>query len=280
MDAELLELKTNLERNLQIMEKQDAMMAEYHENLLYAELDKRDVTKKVLTEKEVLLRAQEKERERNAVLAVQLELKEKKKQAEKAKDEKEKTMLREEWARERENAQLLKNARSVQGKVMAEQILRTNEEQRAEKERVLAAEKLADKEMIDRIIAKEKELLQMEKEMKEQQKEENRKFLLNFKSRANELSKYEKELDRLIEEERARQEAKKLEEWQRQEEARIKLLRDVYADREQKVYHNLAQKDAEKQVKTLDRTAVDDRVAREEEESQFKRQERERKRKL
>lgn len=85
--------------------------------------------------------------------------------------------------------------------------------------------------MIQRILEKEKLLAELEKEQKIKNREEARKTLSGFKNRTQDMANYEKELDRLIEAERKKKEAREDEEWRKREDARVKLLYDVYNDR-------------------------------------------------
>lgn len=70
------------------------------------------------------------------------------------------------------------------------------------KEEKIKAEKAADREMIERIVHKERQLAEYEKQLKEKEREESKKALQGFKNKNQELMSYEKELDRLIEIER------------------------------------------------------------------------------
>ena len=56
--------------------------------------------------------------------------------------------------------------------------------------------------MIQRIVEKQRQLAEYEKYMREQEKEEAKRTLKAIKNRNAEMAAYEKELDRLIEEER------------------------------------------------------------------------------
>ena len=77
--------------------------------------------------------------------------------------------------------------------------MESNERQKREKEEQLRLEKQRDKQMIERIVAKERELAELEKTMRQQQKQEARRILAGMKNRNAEMAAYEKELDRLIE---------------------------------------------------------------------------------
>ena len=96
--------------------------------------------------------------------------------------------------------------------------------------------------MIERIVMKERELAEYEKYMKEQEREEARRVLMSIKNRSSEIAAYEKELDRLIDEERRKKEKKQDEEFQKKEKARLNLLYQVFDDREKKVRQHLKEK--------------------------------------
>lgn len=51
VDAELRELKTDYERNIQLVEKQKLMEGQYEEEMLFAELGRREQKKKEQQEK-------------------------------------------------------------------------------------------------------------------------------------------------------------------------------------------------------------------------------------
>lgn len=71
VDAELRELKTDYERNMQLVEKQRLMEGQYEEEMLFAELGRRELKKKEQQEREKVREQQEKVHERNAILAIQ-----------------------------------------------------------------------------------------------------------------------------------------------------------------------------------------------------------------
>lgn len=71
VDADFKELKTVYERNIQMMEKQKSLEEQFNEEMIYAELYKRDIKKKEKQEQEVLLNQRKKVEERNKILALQ-----------------------------------------------------------------------------------------------------------------------------------------------------------------------------------------------------------------
>lgn len=58
--------------------------------------------------------------------------------------------------------------------------------------------------MIERIVAKERQLAEYEKLMKDKERDEARRTLAGVNNRHNDMQAYEKELDRLIEVERVK----------------------------------------------------------------------------
>lgn len=83
VDAELRELRTDYERNVQLIEKQKLMEGQYEEEILFAELGRRELLKKEEKEREKIREQQEKVQERNAILAIQKEMKDQKNKKEK-----------------------------------------------------------------------------------------------------------------------------------------------------------------------------------------------------
>ena len=66
-------------------------------------------------------------------------------------------------------------------------IMQNNELQKREKEEIARLERIKDREMIQRIVQKERQLAEYEKYMREQEKEEARRILQGMKSRNNEM---------------------------------------------------------------------------------------------
>lgn len=124
--------------------------------------------------------------------------------------------------------------------------------------------------MIERVILKERQLAELEKLMKEKEREETKKALQGFKNKNLEMVAYEKELDRLIEAERVRRDKKQQEEWEKKEKARVNLLYQVFDDRERKVREHQSEKDDDLRTKEQDKLEVERRL-REYESEQEKR---------
>ena len=75
----------------------------------------------------------------------------------------------------------------------------------------------------------------LDKEQIARQMEETRQFLLNFKDRRGELNTLDELERKLIAEENDKQQQKREAVWRAEEEARIKLMYQVYAARDKKI---------------------------------------------
>ncbi|CAK85046.1 unnamed protein product (macronuclear) [Paramecium tetraurelia] len=93
----------------------------------------------------------------------------------------------------------------------------------------------------------------MEQAEKQRQKEETRQFLLNFKNRTNEYSVNDQLKERLINEENNRQWETKEAKWKAEDDARVKLMYEVYAQRAENVEIKKKIIEDEKNVKQLDK---------------------------
>ena len=94
VDAEIKQLRTDLDRNVQIMEKQKIMENKYEEEMLFAELNRRQLRKKEEVERHKEREAREKVEERNAILGLQREMKQEKAKKNRELNEREKQMLK------------------------------------------------------------------------------------------------------------------------------------------------------------------------------------------
>lgn len=67
--------------------------------------------------------------------------------------------------------------------------------------------------------------------IRERYKEETKNFLLNFKNRSNELKLNQDHIDKLLNDEMERQWKKRQDQWDKEMQARVNLMTDVYANR-------------------------------------------------
>jgi len=150
------------------------------------------------------------------------------------------------------------------------QIFQENLEYRKMKEVELENERKNDKEMINEVVNREQMLAKLEADAKEQYKIETKNFLSNFKNRSDELKVNQDLLDRLLKEETDRQWAKRQAQWDKEEEARVKLLYNVYGDRANVIERRKQESLEEKAAKERERQLLHEEVARYENEEKRK----------
>jgi len=273
VESEINELKNMHLRNIQMQEKHHLMEQQYHEDMIYAELWKRDMMRKAQKEQEEVVDRKRKNEERNVVLGWQKEENEKVRHSEAERVEAEKRMLKENWQLEAERQRQLELRTFEMNKQLNNELFDHNIAQRAIKDEITRKEKETDKQMVDNIVNREIMLDHLEAEYKERQKRETREFLLNFKNRTNELHTQEAELERLIKEEMDQQYRKQQEQWKKEEDARIKLMYQVYDSRASDLQrkHDFVQevkveKEVEKNTVTKDILDYEDEIRRKKEE--------------
>jgi len=215
VESEINELKNMHLRNIQMQEKHHLLEQQYHEDMVYAELWKRDMMRKAQKEQEEVVERKRKNEERNVVLGWQKEENEKVRYSEAERVEAEKRMLKENWQLEAERQRQLEQRTFEINKQLNNELFDHNIAQRAIKDEITRKEKESDKQMVDNIVNREIMLDHLEAEYKERQKRETREFLLNFKNRTNELHTQEAELERLIKEEMDKQYRKQQEQWKK-----------------------------------------------------------------
>lgn len=273
VESEIGELKNMHFRNVQMMEKQELMEQQYQEDMIYAELWKRDIQRKEQREKEEIEERKRRVEERNNVLGWQKETNHARKQDEQSQQENEKNMLRDQWKIEAERLKQQEAMQLEMNKQLNKELFDHNIAQRSIKDEVQRREKIADKIMIDQNVNKEQMLDHLEREAKERQKRETRDFLLNFKNRTNEYHTQEAELERLIKEEMDKQYKRREDQWKKEEDARIKLMYDVYGSMEKDIQLKKDVKQAETVQKEVEKDQVTQDILRLEEELRRKKEE-------
>lgn len=164
--SKIREMKTKHEQDIQMLEKQKKMEDQYVEEMIYAELWRRDMENKKKLEEQKIQAAIRKNNDRNVILADQVKDLERKRGMESTLKQSERQMLKEQWAEEmnRQREQQLEELRV--NKQLNHDIHTHNIEQK--RLRKIEDDKVRDqdKRMVDEIVFKEKMLDQLEQEKK------------------------------------------------------------------------------------------------------------------
>lgn len=232
-------IKENLIANdleLQVMEKHKKMERDFDEEMFYAALWDRDRKNKETAER---LKEEHKKKindNRNHILGLQAQDLKDFKENEKAEKLKEQEMLKEQWAQENNGQKDKEAEEAALYRRLNADIREQNNLYKKMKDDEAALIKELDKKMVLDKIEQEKILDQLDLEKKQAYAEETRKFLLNFKNRADEAKQNQDLLDNLLQQEVDKQYMKQKEQWDREEAARIKLMHEVYDDRANSLY--------------------------------------------
>ena len=119
---------------------------------------------------------------------------------------------------------------------------------------------MKDKELIDSIVAKEKALDLIDKQEKERKVKEfyeNKKYLEYV---INQKKEAELWMDKIAQEEADKDYKKQMEDWKKQEDKRIQLLKDVYKGREDAIKYKKQQLENEKNIIKQERKDLDQKV--------------------
>ena len=144
----------------------------------------------------------------------------------------EKSMLRDQYARELDNQRReeIDRIKSLRAENM--QIISQNATERSLKEAKAEVEKESEKARIQGIVDMETELDNKEKEIAQYMKEEAKKFQEHAGNRRNEDKERERYIEYLIEQENQKRLAASDAKYATEQQARLELMKNVYADRD------------------------------------------------
>ena len=259
-DSQAFAFECYLEQENQMLEKMKRREKEKKEEMFYVKLNEFDNMKKIENEKKDEAKQKEKIKniydyqqwqrdQRNQELKHNLEI-----------NEREKERLKEQWRRDKEaEDQNERNRREMNIQVYKD-IEFFNKKEEEDRKQKLNFEKMKDKELIDSIVAKEKALDLIDKQEKERKVKEfyeNKKYLEYV---INQKKEAELWMDKIAQEEADKDYKKQMEDWKKQEDKRIQLLKDVYKGREDAIKYKKQQLENEKNIIKQERKDLDQKV--------------------
>ena len=259
-DSQAFAFECYLEQENQMLEKMKRREKEKKEEMFYVKLNEFDNMKKIENEKKDEAKQKEKMKniydyqqwqrdQRNKELQHNLEI-----------NEREKERLKEQWRRDKEaEDQNERNRREMNIQVYKD-IEFFNKKEDEDRKQKLNFEKMKDKELIDSIVAKEKALDLIDKQEKERKVKEfyeNKKYLEYV---INQKKEAELWMDKIAQEEADKDYKKQMEDWKKQEDKRIQLLKDVYKGREDAIKYKKQQLENEKNIIKQERKDLDQKV--------------------
>ena len=259
-DSQAFAFECYLEQENQMLEKMKRREKEKQEEMFYVKLNEFDTRKKIENEKKEEQKQKSKLKniydyqqwqrdQRNQELQHNYEI-----------NERENQRLKEQWRRDKESDEQNERNRKEINIQVYKDIEYFNKKEEEERKKKLNFEKMKDKELIDSIVAKEQALDLIDKQEKEKKiKEfyENKKYLEYV---INQKKEAELWMDKIAQEEADKEYKKEMEEWKKQEDKRIQLLKDVYKGREDALKYKKQQIENEKNILKQERQDLDQKV--------------------
>jgi len=259
-DSQAFAVECYLEQENQMLDKMRRREKEKQEEMFYVKLNELDNMKKIENEKK------DEEKHKNTLQNIydyqqwQRDQKNKELQHNNEISELEKARLKEQWRRDKEAEEQNEKNRKAMNAQVYKDIEEFNRKEEEERKKKLEFEKMKDKELVDSIVAKEKALDLIDKQEKEKKiKEfaENKKYLEYVMNQKKEAEAW---MDKLAQDEADRAYKKEMEEWQKEENKRIQLLKDVYKGREDAIKYKKQQLENEKNIIKQERKDLDQKV--------------------
>ena len=259
-DSQAFAFECYLEQENQMLEKMKRREKEKKEEEFYVKLNEFDTLKKIQNEKKD--EEKHKAKLKNIYDYQQWQRDQRNKEIEHnfEVNEREKERLKEQWKRDKEADEQNERNRKEMNIQVYKDIEYFNKKEDEERKKKLNFEKMKDKELIDSIVAKEKALDLIDKQEKERKVKEfyeNKKYLEYV---INQKKEAELWMDKIAQEEADKSYQKEMEDWKKQEEKRIQLLKDVYKGREDALNYKRQQLENEKNIMQQERKDLDQKV--------------------
>ena len=259
-DSEAFAIECYLEQENQMLDKLKKREKEKKEEMFYVKLNEFDINKKIEKEKE------EEKAKKNKLKNIydyqqwQREQNEKAMKHDQEISKLEKQRLKEQWKRDELKEKENEEQRRLINKQVYLDIEKFNKKEEEERKKVIEFEKKKDKELVESIVEKEKALDlidKKEKEKKIKEFEQNKKYLEYIMNQKKEAEIW---MDKIAQDEADREYKKQQDEWLKEDEKRIQLLKDVYKGREEALKYQKKIKEDEKNAIKEDRKQVDKEI--------------------
>jgi hypothetical protein len=259
-DSQAFAVECYLEQENQMLDKMKRREKEKKEEMFYVKLNEFDNMKKIENEKKDEEKHKNKLKNIYDYQAWQRDQKNKELQHINEIKERENERLKEQWRRDQAAEEQNEKDRKAMNVQVYKDIEEFNKKEEEDRKKKLNFEKMKDKELVDSIVAKEKALDLIDKQEKERKiKEfhENKKYLEYVMNQKKEAELW---MDKIAQEEADKEYRKEMEEWKKEEDKRIQLLRDVYKGREDALRYKKQKLEDEKNIMKQERQELDQKI--------------------
>ena len=259
-DSQAFAFECYLEQENQMLEKMKKREKEKQDEILYVKLKEFETQKQIENEKKDEIKQKNKLKNIYDYQQWQREQKNQEMQHNLEISQRENERLKEQWRRDKESDEQNERNRKEMNIQVYKDIEFFNKQEEEDRKKKLDIEKMKDKQLIDSIVAKEQALDLIDKQEKERKKKElyeNKKYLEYVMNRKKEAELW---MDKIAQEEADKEYKKEMEEWKKQEDKRIQLLKDVYKGREDAIKYKKQQIENEKNIVKQERQDLDQKV--------------------
>ena len=259
-DSEAFAVECYLEQENQMLDKLKKREKEKKEEMFYVKLNEFDMNKKIEKEKEEEKNKKDKIKNIYDYQQWQRDQNEKAMKHDQEISKLEKQRLKEQWKRDELKEKENEEQRKLINKQVYLDIEKFNKKEEEERKKVIEFEKKKDKELVDSIVEKEKALDLIDKKEKEKKIKEfaqNKKYLEYIMNQKKEAEIW---MDKIAQDEADREYKKQQEEWLKEDQKRIQLLKDVYKGREEALKYQKQIKEHEKNAIKEYRKQVDNEI--------------------
>lgn len=236
-DSEAFAIECYLEQENQMLDKLRKKQFDKQEEEIYVKLNELDIKRKAELEQKQLEEIDKKKKETHNYLEwqkIQMAAQEKRN---KELLQLENDRIKTQWVSDNNREQQEKIDRVIKNKEVYKNIQEFNRVEEEVRKKRSDIEKAKDRELIDAIVNKEKGLDEIDRKEKERKKSEffqNKKYLEYVMNQKKEAELW---MDQIVANEADKKWKKDQENWMKQENARIELLKQVYKERENAIMH-------------------------------------------
>ena len=261
-DAKFYTAGTQIEREKQLIDKRRQIEQKMMEEQVYAQLYHLDAQKKLERE---LQEAQEKQalvKDTLTVLDWQKQTRSLEKSKEQAHLTQERAMLAQQWEAEMAREKQKQAEAYVLNLERNKDLIRHNEQEKDLRQQAELAEKQRDLQLLNQSLAREAAIEQLEAEAREQHRRETMELQKFAGEAAADRQAYEKMVEGLVARENEKQWSLREQQWDREDQARVNLLKNVYASREQEVALHKQKREEGDWMKQYERKNMESEVER------------------
>lgn len=242
------------------MDKRAKLEQAIQEEQVYAKLWMLDAEKKAERERTEQAEKKQKVSETMNILTWQTEQRRAVADIEAEKKIKEQQMLQRQWKLEQEADAEADRQKFILNRERNIELINHNAAEKELRTVALEVEKARDKELLDAALAREKAMADLEEAERMAKRNETIELQKHYKKAKADKNALEKQIEELVNEEAERQYKMRQAQWDREKQARINLLKDVYISREKDILLRHEKKREDQWLKEYEKKQLDSAI--------------------